>query len=151
MTTLEQRLKDDVKTAMKAGRKADLEVLRMVLSDMKNVAIAAGGERSGFDDELVMKILRKGVKTRTESATMYAEAGREDLESKERAQIIVLEAYLPQAMDGDELAVLVDAVIADLGAQTKKEMGKVMKEVMARSGGRADGKMVSALVGPKLS
>jgi len=151
MTTLEQRLKDDVKTAMKEGRKADLEVLRMILSDMKNVAINEGGERTGFEDEFVMKILRKGVKTRTESATMYAEAGRDDLEQKERAQITVLEAYLPQAMDGDELSALVDAVIADLGAQTKKDMGKVMKEVMVRSSGRADGKQVSALVGPKLS
>ena len=151
MTSLETRIKDDMKAAMKAGAKDELEVLRTILSDLKNAAIASGGERSGLDDELVLKVLRKGVKTRSESADMYKDAGRDDLEGKERFQIGVLERYLPAALSEAELEALVDGVIGDLGASTKKEMGAVMKEVMARSGGRADGKAVSGLVGRKLS
>lgn len=151
MTSLETRIKDDMKAAMKAGAKDELEVLRTILSDLKNEAIAAGGDRTGMDDELVLKVLRRGVKTRGESADMYRDAGRDDLEGKERFQIGVLERYLPAALSEDELATVVEAVISELGASTKKEMGAVMKEVMARTGGRADGKAVSALVGGKLS
>lgn len=151
MTSLETRIKDDMKAAMKSGAKDELEVLRTILSDLKNAAIAAGGERTGMDDEQVLKVLRRGVKTRNESADMYRDAGRDDLEGKERFQIGVLERYLPAALSEDELVTVVDAVIAELGASSKKEMGAVMKEVMVRTGGRADGKAVSALVGGKLS
>ncbi|RKY19285.1 MAG: GatB/YqeY domain-containing protein [Planctomycetota bacterium] len=150
MTTLEKRLKDDVKLAMKAGAKDDLVVLRMVLSELKNAAINEGMEREGFEDAFVLRILRKGVKTRSESAQMYADASRPELEAVERAQIAVLERYLPSALPAEELAALVDAVISELGASSKKEMGAVMKAVMARSQGRADGKAVSALVAGKL-
>jgi hypothetical protein len=150
MTTLESRLKDDIKAAMKSGAKEDLIVLRTVVSDMKNVAIAEGMERDGFDDAFVLRQLRKGVKTRTESADMYREAGRDDLEAVERAQIAVLERYLPAAISQAELTTVVEAVIADLGATTKKEMGAVMKEVMLRTEGRADGKQVSGLVAGRL-
>lgn len=150
MTSLETRIKDDVKTAMKAGRKEDLEVLRMVLSDLKNAAIQEGREREGFDDAFVLHIVRKGVKTRSESAAMYAHAGRKDLEDRERAQIVVLERYLPLELPPAELEALVEQVVADLGASNKKDMGRVIKEVVARAEGRADGKQVSSVVGRKL-
>lgn len=149
--SLETRIKDDIKAAMKSGAKDDLEVLRMLISDVKNVAINDGLEREGFDDELVLRVVRRGIKTRTESADLYAKANRKDLEATERAQILVLERYLPAAMSEGELAGVVDAVIRELGASTKKEMGKVVKEVMARVQGRADGKAVSAVVGGRLA
>lgn len=151
MTNLETRLKDDIKTAMKSGAKDELEVLRTILSDIKNAAIAEGLEREGFDDEIVIKVLRRGVKTRSESAEMYRTAERADLENKERFQIEVLRRYLPTEMSSAELEVIVDTVIVELGATSKKEMGAVMKGVMARTGGRADGKAVSGIVAGRLS
>ena len=149
--SLEARIKDDIKAAMKSGQKDDLEVLRMVISDVKNVAIAEGLDRAGFDDELVLRVLRRGIKTRTESAEMYDKASRDDLATKERAQIAILERYLPSQMSVAELEVVVDTVILELGATTKKDMGRVIKEVAARIEGRADGKAVSAVVGARPS
>jgi uncharacterized protein YqeY len=151
MPTLETRLKDDIKTAMKSGAKDELELLRTLLSDIKNVAIAQGLERAGFSDEFVTKSLRRGVKTRTESADLYQSAGRQDLEQKERFQIEVLRRYLPAEMGVAELELIVDVVIVELGATTKKEMGAVMKEVMVRTSGRADGKQVSGIVAGRLA
>ncbi|MFT7461725.1 MAG: hypothetical protein ACI9EF_000059 [Pseudohongiellaceae bacterium] len=151
MTNLETRLKDDIKSAMKSGAKADLEVLRTILSDIKNAAIAEGLEREGFGDEIVLKMLRRGVKTRSESAEMYKEAKREELEATERFQIDVLRRYLPAELSAAELEGIVDGVIAELGATTKREMGGVIKAVMAKTAGRADGKAVSGLVAGRLS
>lgn len=151
MSTIESQIKDDIKAAMKGGRKDELEVLRMLMSDAKNVAIDAGLDRTGVDDETFLQVLRKGVKTRTESADMYAEAARKDLEDKERFQIEVLRKYMPAELSEAELEVIVDTVIVELGASSKKEMGAVMKEVMVRTGGRADGRKVSAVVGARLS
>ena len=151
MSTIESQIKDDIKAAMKAGRKDELEVLRMLVSDAKNVAINSGMDRTGVDDETFIQVLRKGVKTRTESAEMYSEAGRKDLEDKERFQIDVLRKYMPAELSEAELEVIVDTVIVELGASSKKEMGAVMKEVMVRTSGRADGRKVSGIVGARLS
>lgn len=150
MTTLEERIRDDIKAAMKSGAKDELEVLRTVMADVKNAAIKEGGDRSGLDDELVLKVLRRAVKTRTESAGVYAEAGRKDLEDVERFQIGVVRRYLPAEMSSAELEVIVDTVIVETGATSKKEMGKVMKAVIEKTGGRADGKTVSQMVGRRL-
>lgn len=149
--SLQARIQDDVKAAMKSGQKDDLEVLRMLLSDVKNAAIEAGLERDGVPDEVVLKVVRRGVKTRTESADTYAGAGRDDLEKVERAQIEVLRRYLPEELSAAEVEVVVDTVITELGATSKKEMGAVMKEVMARTQGRADGKAVSGIVASRLT
>lgn len=148
--SLQSRLEQDMKAAMKSGAKADLEVLRMLLSDVKNAAIAEGLERSGVDDGLVLKVLRRAVKTRLESAETYASAGRKDLEERERHQIMVVERYLPSEMSDAELAALVDVVATEQGAQDKKAMGAVMKEVLQRAEGRVDGKRASAAVARRL-
>jgi uncharacterized protein YqeY len=150
MNTIEARVKDDIKAAMKGGQKEELELLRMLMSDVKNAAINAGVERTGVDDEVVEKVLRRGVKTRTESAEMYKEAGRVELEQKERFQIEILRRYLPAELSDAEVEVIVDTVILELGAQGKQDMGKVMKEVMARTQGRVDGRKVSQTVGARL-
>jgi uncharacterized protein YqeY len=150
MNTIEARVKDDIKAAMKGGQKEELELLRMLMSDVKNAAINAGVERTGVDDEVVEKVLRRGVKTRTESAEMYKEAGRVELEQKERFQIEILRRYLPAELSDAEVEVIVDTVILELGAQGKQDMGKVRKEVMARTQGRVDGRKVSQTVGARL-
>ncbi len=151
MATVETTIRDDVKAAMKAGRKDELEVLRMVQADAKNAAIAGGIDRTGIPDDLFLKVLRRGIKTRKESAQVFEQAGRQELADKEAFQIGILERYMPQGASEEEVAVVVDAVIADLGAKEKKDMGPVMKEVLSRLSGRADGKIVSQLVGSRLT
>ena len=150
MTSLEERLKDDIKTAMKAGSKADLEVLRMLISDAKNVAIASGGDRSGIADDVMLKVLQRAVKTRTESCELYAKGGRQDLVDVEMFQIEVIKRYLPAVLSEAEIEVVVDTVILELGARDKSAMGKVIKESMARLKGKAEGSVVSRVVSSRL-
>ena len=151
MASIEARVRDDIKAAMKAGRKDELDVLRMLMSDAKNAAIQEGSERTGLPDEMMEKVLRRGVKTRTEAAEMYAQAKRRDLEDVELFQIEVLRRYLPAELSDAEVEVIVDTVIVELGAAGKQDMGRVMKEVMSRTAGRVDGKKVSQTVGARLS
>ena len=151
MSSLESRLREDVKTAMKAGAKEELEVLRMLISEGKKIVIDSGAAADAIPDDVLLKVLKKGVKTRTESAEMYAKAGRKDLLDVERFQIGVIERYLPKTLGEPEVGAAVDAVIRELGATDKAAMGKVIKAVMARLAGQADGQMVSRLVAARLS
>lgn len=151
MSSLEERIKADIKDAMKSGRKDELLVLRTIMADAKNAAIAEGGERSGLDDEFLLKILRKGVKTRTDSIAAYREAGRDDLVEVEAFQVEVLERYLPAELPDEELTAIVERVIDETGASSKKDMGKVMGAVLAEVGARASGARVSKIVGARLS
>jgi uncharacterized protein YqeY len=151
MTSLETRLKDDVKAGMKKGAREELEVLRMLLSDAKNVAIAAGGERSGLSDEVMLGVLRKAVKMRTEAAALYAKGGRKDLEDRENAQIAIINRYLPAEVSEAEIELVVDTVIVNLGAKSKADMGRVMKEAMTRLAGRAEGASISRVVASRLT
>ncbi len=150
MSSIEDRIRDDIKSAMKGGRKDELEVLRTLMSDAKNLAIAGGGERTGLPDDLLLRVLRRGIKTRSESAETYAQAGRDELAERERFQIGVIEAYLPAGATEEEVAAVVDAVLAELGGGDKSVMGRVMKESLARLEGRADGKLVQRLVASRL-
>lgn len=150
MTSLQQRLQDDIKNAMKAGKKDELELLRMLASDVKNAAIRDGGDRSAVPDDVVQQVLRKGVKSRAEAAALYEQGGRQDLVDKEVFQIGILERYLPAQAAEDEVVAVVDAVIAELGVTDKKGMGLVMKAALIRLEGRADGKSVSRIVGTRL-
>ena len=149
MGSLQQRLQDDVKAAMKAGRKEDLEVLRVLLSDVKKLLIDAGASDDAGDD-VVLKVLQRAVKTRQESAEAFGKGGRQDLADRERAQIAIVQRYLPAAASEEEIAKVVDAVIAETGASGKAAMGKVMKEALARLGGRAEGGAVSKVVAARL-
>lgn len=151
MTTLHERLQADVKDAMKAGRKDELEVLRTLLADAKNAAIADGLDRGGIPDPVMLKVIRKGVKSRRESVELYEKGGRDDLVAREQFQIEVLQRYLPADMSDAELEVIVDTVIVELDAKDKSSMGLVMKTVLERVEGRADGKRVSPIVAARLS
>jgi uncharacterized protein len=137
MTTLSERVKTDLTTAMKAGEKDKVGALRLVLSELQKAA------KEGNDDELA--ILRRERKRRLESATAFREAGRVELAEGEEGEAAVIQGYLPAELGDDELRQIVADAIAETGASSPKDMGGVMKAAMEKTGGRADGKRVSAL------
>jgi uncharacterized protein YqeY len=140
---LTEQVKQDLTTAMKAGDKQRVEALRLVLSELQKAA------KDGSADEL--SVLRRERKRRQESATAFRDGGREDLATHAEAEQVVIEGYLPQQLGEDELRAIVHDAIAQTGASSARDMGAVMKEAMARAGGRADGKRVSALVREELT
>ena len=140
-------LNDDLKTAMKAGDTVRRDVLRMTLSEIKNARIEKGKDLEEAD---VMQVLKKAIKSRAESAEQYAAGGRQDLADKELGEAKILEAYLPEQITGAALEKAVDEAIAETGASSIKDMGGVMKAIMARHGAAVDGKEVGALVKARL-
>ena len=147
---LADTIQADLVTAMKAGDDVRKTTLRAVLTAIKT-AQAAEGAAEALSDEAVEKLIATEVKQRTEAAEIFAEAGEADREANELAERTVLQSYLPEPLTADELDALVASVIAEGGYTTKKDMGNAIKEVMARAGGRADGRTVSASVGQALS
>jgi hypothetical protein len=145
MSLLEQ-VKTDTNAALKAGDRERVQALRLVTSELQKAHKDAAGSEA---DEVA--VLQRERKRRLESAEAYAEAGRDDLAANERREADVIEAYLPQQLSDDELHGIVGDVVAETGAASPKEMGKVMSMVMPRVQGRADGKRVSAVVKEKLT
>ena len=146
--SLKQRIIDDMTGAMRAKDAARLSTLRMVKAAMMNRQIEKGGE---LTDEELAKMLQSLVKQRRDSVEQYERGGRAELAAKERAEIGVIEAYLPQAATREEIEGAVAAAIEETGASTLKEMGAVMKAAQARLSGRvADGRTLSELVRAKL-
>jgi uncharacterized protein YqeY len=137
MSSIADSVKQDLTTAMKAGEKERVAALRLVLSELQKAA------KEGNDDE--QAILRRERKRRLESATAFRDAGRVELAEGEEAEAAVIQGYLPAELGDDELRAIVAAAIAETGASSPKDMGGVMKAAMAKTGGRADGKRVSAL------
>jgi uncharacterized protein YqeY len=121
----------------------------MLLSEVKRLAIDQKA-RDEITDELVIDALTKAKKSRQESVEQYRAGEREDLAQKEEAEIAIIDQYMPAALSADELAAIVDEAVAEAGAQSPKEMGKVMKIVMPKVKGRADGKQVNQLVMERL-
>ena len=138
-----ERIRADVTAAMKAGDRDRVTALRLVLSELQKAA------KDGGDDELA--VLRRERKRRRESEQAFREAGRTDLADGEAYEAKAIEAYLPAELSGEEVDALVAAAIAETGATTPRDMGQVIKHVMAASGGRADGKTVSTKVKEALS
>ena len=150
MSTINERIVEDMKTAMKAKDAVALNVVRALKSAVKYAAIEKLGAEGVLGDADVIPVIRKEIKKRQDSVASYESANRQDLADTEKAEIAVLEKYLPAAMSADEIAKLVETVIAELGATSKKDMGGVMKALQERSGGRADGKTLSMEVGKRL-
>ena len=144
---LYDKLMEDLKTAMKAHDKAALNAIRGTIAKVKDLTVNAGKE---IVDDVVVQVVAKGVKQRDESIAQFTTAGRADLAEGEKAEREILAKYLPAQLSEEEVAAVVKATVADLGATSKKDMGRVMKEVMARVKGQADGKLVSKLVGAAL-
>jgi uncharacterized protein YqeY len=140
-----ERINDDLKAAMKGGRKEDVGIYRMVLAEIKNLAIEMNS-RDDINDDIVLASLVRAVKTRLASIEQYTAGGRDDLAAKEQREIEVISVYLPEELGKDELAGMVDEAIAESGADSPKDIGKVMKIVMPRTKGRADGNTVRSLV-----
>lgn len=146
--SLKERITSDMTAAMKAKEAARLSTLRMVKAAVQNREIEKGGELS---EEELTKALQTLVKQRRDSVEQYEKAGREELAEKERAEIAVIEEYLPQAASREEIEQAVAAAMEETGASSMKEMGAVMKAAQARLAGRnADGRTVSEVVKSKL-
>jgi uncharacterized protein YqeY len=146
--TLKQRIIDDMTAAMRAQDAPRLSTLRMVKAAMMNRQIEKGGE---LTDEEMAKMLGSLLKQRRDSVEQFERGGRMELAAKERAEISVIEAYLPQAATREEIEQAVAAALAETGATSMKEMGAVMKAAQARLAGRAaDGRILSELVKSKL-
>jgi len=146
--TLKQQLTDDMKAAMRGGDKQRLGVIRLVLAAIKQREV---DERIELDDAQTLAVLEKMLKQRRDSVSQYAAAGREDLADVERAEMVVIEAYLPAQLDSAELDALIAAAIAATGASSPRDMGKVMAAVKEQAAGRADMTQVSARIKAKLA
>ena len=133
-----EQIRSDVTTALKAGDKDRVTALRLVLSELQKAAKDGGGDV----DELA--VLRRERKRRREAEEAYRDAGRPELAEGEAYEAGAIEAYLPAEMDGAELDALVAAAVVETGAEGPRDMGRVIKHVMAASGGHVDGKTVSA-------
>ena len=144
---LKQQLTDDMKTAMKAGEKDRLGVIRLVNAAIKQREV---DERITLDDTQVLAVLEKMLKQRKDSVTQYEAAAREDLAAVERYEIGVIQAYLPAPLSASEIEGIVARAIADSGATSAKDMGKVVGLIKPQLAGRADMGQVSAMVKQKL-
>lgn len=149
--TLQQRVDSDLKEAMRTKDTTRLGVLRMLKSALKYAAIAKAGAEAELDDAEATQVIRKQVKQRQDSIESFEKGGRAELADKEKQELSILSAYLPQAMNPDEVAKVVRETIAEVGATSKAQMGAVMKALQAKVAGRVDGKTLSAEVSRQLS
>lgn len=133
----------DLKAAMVARDNAKRDTLRLVMADLKNKRIELGRD---LEDPEALAVITKAKKSRQDSLEQFTEAGREDLVAIERAELEIIAAYLPEEMGEDELREIITAVVAEVGATEAKEMGAVMKALMPKVKGRADGKAVQRIV-----
>ena len=139
---MQARIESDLKAAMKSGDKRRVGTLRLALSALKNEKINAQRDLTAEEAEAV---LRRAVKQRKESIEVYEKTGRADMASAEKEELAILEAYLPQTMSESELEATLKTVIAEKGFASGKDVGLLMKEVMARHRGRVDGKRAQEL------
>lgn len=145
---LKQRILDDIKTVMKAGDKPRLGVLRLISAAIKQREV---DERIELDDNQVLAVLEKMLKQRRESITQYQAAKRDDLVAQEEFEVGILQGYLPKALTTEEIEAAINKAMADTGASSIKDMGKVVGLLKGQMLGRADMSQVSALVKQKLS
>ncbi|WP_440225500.1 GatB/YqeY domain-containing protein [Dokdonella sp. MW10] len=148
MSALKARITDDMKAAMRAGEKDRLGVIRLVLAALKQREV---DERIELDDTQVLAVLEKMVKQRRDSIEQFTAASREDLAAVERAEVTVIEAYLPAALGEAEIDLIVATAISETGAAGPRDMGKVVAQVKPQVLGRADMGKVSELIKRKLA
>lgn len=145
--SLKQRLTDDMKAAMKGGDKERLAVIRLVNAAIKQREV---DERIQLDDTQVLSVLEKMIKQRRDSVSQYEAANREDLAAIERFEISVIQDYMPQALSEAEIDALIEAAIAETGAASGRDMGKVVGVLKPKMAGRADMGAVSARIKARL-
>ena len=145
--SLQDRVQADLKAAMMNRDEVTKQTLRMLKAELVKTAIDAGGELSEND---AVAVVKRAIKSRRESIEQYEQAGRTEAAAQERAEIVVLEAYLPQQLDTAELRNAAAAIVKELGLSSKKDMGRLMKELKARYEGQFDGKAASQIAGELL-
>jgi uncharacterized protein len=143
MDLLTDRIKEDMKASMKGGDKTRLGVIRLILAAIKQVEV---DERIQLDNDRVILVLDKMLKQRRESIKQFADAGRHDLVAIEEAEILVIQDFLPQALSEEEIDIMVNDAVNESGAESVKDMGKVMGLLKAKMQGRADMSIVSAKI-----
>jgi uncharacterized protein YqeY len=141
--TLKGQIQDDMKTAMKAGDKDRLKVVRLILAAIKQIEI---DQRTELDDVEIFGVLNKMVKQCRDSIVQFRDGGREDLAETEQNEIAVIEGYLPEQISDDELDAMIRQAISDTGAESIRDMGKVMGAIKAKAEGRANMAAVGAKV-----
>lgn len=147
MSELKQRIQDAMKAAMRAKDKQRLGVIRLIQSEFKRIEV---DERIELDDTRVLAVLDKMSKQRRDSVQQYLDAGRQELADQENFEISVIQEFLPAALSEEELTELIDKAIADSGAESMRDMGKVMNLLKPQVQGRADMGAVSQLIKSKL-
>jgi hypothetical protein len=145
---LVEKIYTDYKEAMKARDTLKSSVLSMLRAEILNVAVAK--KKDTLDDAEVVTVIKKQIKQRQDSIEQFTKGGREEMAKKEEQEMQILKGYLPAELSEADVMKIVDEAVAATGAQGMKDMGKVMKEVLARTSGQADGKLVSDLVRKKL-
>ncbi|HJX26094.1 MAG TPA: GatB/YqeY domain-containing protein [Chthoniobacterales bacterium] len=148
---LQRRVDSDLKDGMRAQDAMKVGVLRMLKSALKYAAIEKSGTEAELNDAEAVQVIRKQVKQRQDSIESFEKGGRAELVEKEKKELSILNEYLPQAMNADELGKIVRETIAEVGATSKAQMGAVMKAVQEKVAGRADGKTLSQEVQRQLS
>lgn len=145
---LTDRIKDDMKASMKGGDKSRLGVIRLILAAIKQIEV---DERIALDDGRTIQVLDKMLKQRRESIRQFADAGRNDLVVIEEAEVLVIQDFLPKALSEEEVDVMVSSAVVESGAESVKDMGKVMALLKVKMQGRADMSVVSAKIKVALS
>jgi hypothetical protein len=148
MSTPQDRIQSDVKDALKAKDKDRLGTLRMLLNEIKNEKIRSGEE---VDDDTFVSLVRKAIKQRKDSAEQYRAGGREELAAKEDQEAEILSEYMPEQVGEDEIRAAVEAFVAAEGLSGPQAIGPVMKAMLARFGGNADGKTINQVARQVLS
>lgn len=143
-------LNAELKAAMKGGDKRRVDTIRLINAALKDKDIEARASGKTLDEQDVLAVLQKMVKSRQESVDIYAKAGREELAQQEREEIAVIQSFLPQQMNESEVAAAIDAAVAETGAATIKDMGKVVAALKAKYAGRMDFGKASAAVKARL-
>jgi hypothetical protein len=146
--SLEERLVEEMKQAMKSNDKLRLSTIRMIRSALKNKEIEL---RKKLEDEDVVKVIQAMVRKGEESVEQFQTGGRMDLVEKEKREIEILKSFLPQPLSQEEILKIIDQSIQETQASSLKDIGKVMKSVMPKIGGKADGKLINQLVKERLS
>lgn len=148
MSTPEERISEEVRTALKAGQRERTATLRMLLNEIKNEKIR---QQEEVDETGFLRLVRRAIKQREDSASQYEEGGRQELAAKERGEIGILEAYLPEELDDDTLRQAIAEIIDQDELSGPGDLGPLMKQMMARFAGQADGGRINRLVREALS
>jgi uncharacterized protein YqeY len=148
---VQEQIDKDLKRALLSGDKPKVETLRIIKSALLNEAISQGARETGLSDEQIQKILARESKKRQEAADLYQKGGAADRATAELAEKTIIDAYLPEQMDEEQVATIVDEEITKAGSPSMQDMGRIIGAVRAKTGGTADGALIARLVKEKLN